>query len=65
MIGIGLMEILLFFIVLLLWAFTLNDIIRGGLDRNSKIIWSVVVILMPILGPLIYFLAGRKSASPQ
>lgn len=33
-----------------------NEEIRGG----SKVIWIIIIVLFEILGPVIYFLFGRK-----
>jgi hypothetical protein len=32
--------------------------VRGG----SKIVWALVIILVNILGPILYFVAGREEA---
>jgi hypothetical protein len=32
--------------------------VRGG----SKLVWAVVIIFVNIIGPIVYFLAGREEA---
>jgi hypothetical protein len=32
--------------------------VRGG----SKLVWSLVIVFVNILGPIIYFIAGREEA---
>ena len=32
--------------------------VRGG----SKLVWAVVIVFLNIVGPLVYFLAGREDA---
>jgi hypothetical protein len=32
--------------------------VRGG----SKIVWALVIILVNIIGPILYFVAGREEA---
>ncbi len=32
--------------------------VRGG----SKIVWAVVIVFLNIIGPIVYFLAGREEA---
>lgn len=47
---------------LFLLVYCLLDISKThDLDRSRKIIWSVIVFLAPVLGPLCYILWGQKS----
>ena len=32
--------------------------VRGG----SKLVWALVIVLVNVLGPIIYFVAGREEA---
>ncbi len=32
--------------------------VRGG----SKVIWALVIILVNVIGPIVYFVAGREEA---
>jgi hypothetical protein len=32
--------------------------VRGG----SKIVWALVIVLVNIIGPILYFVAGREEA---
>ncbi len=36
------------------------DISGGNLTNQQKIFWFTVVILLPIVGPLFYFLTKRR-----
>jgi hypothetical protein len=38
----------------------LVHILPGKFEDNDKMIWSLVVIFIPVLGPILYFLIGRK-----
>jgi Phospholipase_D-nuclease N-terminal len=45
------------------WIWMLIDAITNkSLSGNEKILWVVVVILLPCLGPILYFFIGRKKA---
>jgi len=58
------MEGLIFGIVavsLAIWA--LLDVIRASMEMNHRILWMVLVILIPVIGPLIYFIKGKKKVS--
>ena len=46
-------------LVLLLWA--LVDAIKSDNEPVIKLIWVLVILFMPILGSLIYLVAGRKK----
>jgi hypothetical protein len=32
--------------------------VRGG----SKLVWALIIVLVNVLGPIIYFIAGREEA---
>ncbi len=46
---------------LLIWA--LYDLTRPGrkVRWDSKVLWAVVVIVIGIVGPIVYFLFGREE----
>jgi uncharacterized membrane protein YhaH (DUF805 family) len=59
MIGIGGMEIILLIIVLAT-VFAIIDIANSTFQDNSKkIIWALLVVFLPVLGVLFYFMIGR------
>ena len=44
-----------------LWIYCLIDILKSKFEQNDKIIWVLVVILLPILGSLLYLIIGRNK----
>lgn len=50
---------ILYIVCVALWIFALIDCIKS--NNPNKIIWIIVIILIPFLGSLLYFLIGRKS----
>ncbi|MFC0517363.1 PLD nuclease N-terminal domain-containing protein [Mucilaginibacter angelicae] len=53
-------------VLILLYAalviYCLIDIVRSMFkDPTNKIVWTVVVILMPYLGSMLYLAIGRRS----
>lgn len=55
------MEGLIFAVIaasMAIWA--IIDVIRGTMQMNKRILWVIVVILFPIVGPLIYYFKGRS-----
>ena len=52
------------FLILLaigLWVYCLIHILKNKFEKNDKIVWVLVVILLPIFGSLLYLLIGRKK----
>lgn len=40
-----------------LWIVALVDCVKGS--NPNKVVWAVVIILLPFLGSILYFLFGR------
>ncbi|RLD42045.1 MAG: phospholipase [Bacteroidetes bacterium] len=48
-------------LTLSLWIWAIVDIVKSSFkDRAQKILWILVVVLFPILGPIVYFQVGRN-----
>ncbi|HCX22169.1 MAG: hypothetical protein CMB80_18865 [Flammeovirgaceae bacterium] len=44
------------------WIWTLVDIIQGEFkDNNEKLLWIILVILLPFIGTILYFAIGSKN----
>jgi drug/metabolite transporter (DMT)-like permease len=39
----------------------LVDLIRRPQTRGPKWVWALVIVLVNFIGPIIYFVAGRKD----
>ena len=39
----------------------LIDILKSKFNGNDKLIWVIVVLLVPIIGAILYFRIGKKS----
>ena len=50
-------------IVLVLDIYCLYLIITDSNAETNKILWILVVLLLPILGPILYLLLGRGGRS--
>lgn len=68
MFGFGTQElgIILFglFVVVLpavLWFVALVDILRSEFTGSNKVIWILMVVLLPVVGFILYFIIGRKQ----
>ena len=54
----------IFAIQLGLVIFALRDLFQAErrVKGDNKIVWALVIVLGSMLGPLVYFLAGREEA---
>ena len=43
-----------------IWAIV--SIVQSGADTAKKVLWTVVVILLPVLGFILWFFLGPKTA---
>jgi len=46
-------------ILLLLDVYVIYLILTGAGDLAKKLLWVIVVLFLPLLGPILYFLLGR------
>jgi hypothetical protein len=60
--GIGVMELAVLCVLYTpIWLIVFLDILRNEFTGDNKIIWIIVVVLVPVLGPLAYVFIGRKQ----
>jgi len=57
--AIGPLELLLILAILLLPILAIISILRTTFDGNRGILWAIIVILVPIIGSILYFIVGR------
>ncbi|MGQ8337126.1 PLD nuclease N-terminal domain-containing protein [Sunxiuqinia sp. A32] len=59
---IGVFELIFILLLgLLLPVFALISILRNDFDGNDKIVWVLIVLFLPLLGSILYFLMGRSK----
>lgn len=46
-------------LLFIFWIVALVDCIKG--NNSNKVIWIIVIILLPFLGTILYFLLGRSG----
>jgi len=64
MIGVSIDELMILFVLLLFFLpfiLAFIDILRSDFGGNNKIVWLLAVIFVPFLGPIAYFVVGRKQ----
>jgi hypothetical protein len=48
-------------LLLILDIYIIYLILTGSGDTGTKLIWVIVVLLLPLIGPILYLLLGRGS----
>ena len=48
-------------LVLILDIYVIVQIIKSGADPAIKLLWIIVVLALPLLGPILYYLVGRGA----
>ncbi|OCW55641.1 PLDc N-terminal domain-containing protein [Hoeflea olei] len=48
-------------IILILDIWAILQIIKGGGSTGSKLLWILVILLLPVVGLLLWLLLGRKG----
>ena len=47
--------------VLVLDVLAILDVFNGGRDLERKAIWILLILLLPVAGPLLYYLLARRA----
>jgi hypothetical protein len=45
---------------LILWVIAAIEIIRSGKSLGGKVLWLLVILLLPVIGLILYYVLGRK-----
>ena len=51
---------LFYLAVLVLDVIVVLDILNSNKDAEKKILWIIAVIFLPLLGPVLYYIIGKK-----
>ena len=58
----GIVFLLIGLFILLVWIGAIIDIVKSDFrDPNEKIIWILLVILLPFIGTIIYMIVGTRN----
>ena len=47
-------------IILIIDVVVVIDILKSNKDMEKKVLWIIAVIFLPVLGPSLYYVIGRK-----
>ena len=50
-------------LVLILDIVALIDLLGGSGSAQHKLLWTLLILILPLLGPILYFLIGRKGSA--
>ena len=54
------MKSLLGIIILIFEIIAIIDVIKSSKDTGKKVLWIVLIVLLPVIGLILYYLTGRK-----
>ncbi|MCM8784473.1 MAG: PLD nuclease N-terminal domain-containing protein [Candidatus Omnitrophica bacterium] len=52
---------LLGLVVLVLDIIAIVDAIKGKLSTGLKVLWVILILVLPLVGMILYFIIGRKK----
>ena len=55
------MKGLLSLVILVLDIVAIIDVIRSSMDTGKKVLWIILILVLPIIGLILYFFMGRKK----
>lgn len=62
--GLLIFWILFWLASVILFIIALIDVIRRNFaNSNDKVLWIVLILLLPTLGPILYFIIGKKKGN--
>jgi len=47
-------------VVLVLDIIAIVDALKSSMDTGKKVLWIVLILLLPVVGMVLYFLIGKK-----
>ena len=48
-------------VILVLDIVAIVDCVKSNADRGKKALWIILILLLPVVGMILYFLLGRKG----
>ena len=58
---VGIMGSILGLIIIVLDIIAIIDIVKSSFETGKKILWILLVVLLPLVGMILYFLIGKKK----
>lgn len=48
-------------VILILDIVAILDVFKSGFSGGKKVLWILVILLLPVIGMILYFLIGKKK----
>lgn len=48
-------------LLIVLWVYSLIDILKNSFRNNDKLIWILIVLFVPLLGSILYLSIEKKQ----
>ncbi|MFC1514795.1 PLDc N-terminal domain-containing protein [Candidatus Omnitrophota bacterium] len=55
------MQGILGLVVLVLDIIAIIDAVKSSMDTGKKVLWIIIILVLPVLGMILYFLIGKKK----
>ena len=55
------MQGLLGLVVLVLDVIAIVDVVKGPMETGRKVLWIILILILPVIGLILYFLLGKKK----
>lgn len=55
------MKGLLSLVILILDILAIIEVLKSSKDTGNKILWIIIILLLPVVGLILYFFIGRKK----
>jgi hypothetical protein len=52
---------LLGLLVLVLDIVAIVDCVKSSLETGKKVLWIILILILPLIGMILYFLVGKKK----
>ncbi len=47
-------------VIFILDIIAIVDVLKSNMDTGGKLLWILLILLLPLVGMILYFLIGRK-----
>jgi hypothetical protein len=48
-------------VILIIDIIVIIDIVKSHKDTEKKVLWIIAVVFLPVLGPLLYYIVGKRN----
>lgn len=48
-------------IILILDIIAIIDCVKSSLETGKKVLWIILILLLPVIGLILYYLVGKKK----